>query len=51
MSQNGLHGVAEIKRGTKGLHHILVVEDEPAVLNATRLLLKSEGYRVATATL
>jgi len=36
-------------RGAKSARHILVVEDEPAVLNATRLLLKSDGYRVATA--
>jgi PAS domain S-box-containing protein len=31
------------------LPHILVVEDDPAVLNATRMLLKVEGYRVTTA--
>ncbi len=29
--------------------HILVVEDDPAVLNATRLLLKLSGYSVTTA--
>ncbi len=29
--------------------HILVVEDDPAVLNATRLLLKVSGYSVSTA--
>jgi CheY-like chemotaxis protein len=31
-------------------HHILLVEDHPAVLNARRLLLRSAGYRVTTAT-
>lgn len=31
-------------------HHILLVEDHAGVLNATRLLLKSAGYRVTTAT-
>jgi|KBSSwiStaDraftv2_1062776.scaffolds.fasta_scaffold00845_36 two-component system CheB/CheR fusion protein len=31
-------------------HHILLVEDHPSVLNATRMLLKSAGYRVTTAT-
>ena len=31
------------------LPHILIVEDDPAVLNATRMLLKVEGYRVTTA--
>jgi CheY-like chemotaxis protein len=29
--------------------HVLVVEDDPAVLSATRMLLKVEGYRVTTA--
>jgi CheY-like chemotaxis protein len=29
--------------------HVLVVDDEPAVLNATRMLLKVEGFRVSTA--
>jgi len=29
--------------------HVLVVEDDPAVLNATRMLLKVDGYRVTTA--
>jgi two-component system CheB/CheR fusion protein len=28
----------------------LLVEDDPAVLNATRMLLRVEGYRVSTAT-
>ena len=36
-------------RGAGELPHILVVEDDPAVLNATRLLLKVEGYRVTAA--
>lgn len=31
-------------------HHILLVEDHAGVLDATRLLLKSAGYRVTTAT-
>jgi len=31
------------------LPHVLVVEDDPAVLSATRMLLKVEGYRVTTA--
>jgi CheY-like chemotaxis protein len=30
--------------------HILLVEDNPRVLDATRLLLNAEGYRVTTAT-
>ena len=30
--------------------HILVVEDDPAVLSAMRMLLKVEGYRVTSAT-
>jgi two-component system, sensor histidine kinase len=29
--------------------HVLLVEDDPAVRNATRMLLKVEGYRVLTA--
>jgi PAS domain S-box-containing protein len=29
--------------------HVLLVEDEPGVRNAMRMLLKIEGYRVATA--
>lgn len=29
--------------------HILLIEDDPAVLNATRMLLRSEGYRVTAA--
>jgi CheY-like chemotaxis protein/two-component sensor histidine kinase len=33
-------------------HHVLLVEDDPGVRNATRLFLKAEGYRVtATASL
>lgn len=31
------------------LRHVLVVEDDPAILSATRMLLKVEGYRVTTA--
>ncbi len=30
--------------------HVLLVEDDPAVRNATRMLLKVEGYRVLTAS-
>jgi two-component system, sensor histidine kinase len=30
--------------------HVLLVEDDPGVLNATRMLLKVEGYRVTTAS-
>ena len=37
------------ERGAGNKHEILIVEDEPAVLNATRLLLTAVGYRVATA--
>lgn len=29
--------------------HVLVVEDDPAVMNATRMLLRVEGYRVTSA--
>jgi two-component system, sensor histidine kinase len=29
--------------------HVLLVEDDPAVRNATRMLLRVEGYRVSTA--
>jgi DNA-binding NtrC family response regulator len=29
--------------------HVLVVDDDPGVLNATRMLLKVEGFRVSTA--
>ena len=37
-------------RGASSAHQVLVVEDEPAVLDATRLLLIAVGYGVATAT-
>jgi len=30
--------------------HVLLVEDEPGVRNAMRMLLKIEGYRIATAS-
>jgi signal transduction histidine kinase/CheY-like chemotaxis protein len=30
-------------------HHLLLVEDDPGVRNATRMFLKGEGYRVSTA--
>ncbi|HTP40602.1 MAG TPA: PAS domain S-box protein [Steroidobacteraceae bacterium] len=32
-----------------GSNHLLLVEDDPGVRNATRMFLKGEGYRVATA--
>ena len=31
------------------LHHLLLVEDDPGVRNATRMFLKGESYRVTTA--
>ena len=33
-----------------GAPHVLIVEDDPAVLSATRMLLKVSGHRVSTAT-
>jgi PAS domain S-box-containing protein len=30
-------------------HHLLLVEDDPGVRNATRMFLKGEGFQVATA--
>ncbi|MET0281209.1 MAG: ATP-binding protein [Steroidobacteraceae bacterium] len=30
-------------------HHVLLVEDDPGVRNATRMFLNGEGYRVTTA--
>jgi CheY-like chemotaxis protein len=36
-------------RGAGASPHVLVVEDDPAVLNATRMLLRVENYRVSTA--
>jgi PAS domain S-box-containing protein len=30
-------------------HHLLLVEDDPGVRNATRMFLKGEGYRMTTA--
>lgn len=44
--------VASTKSRARGLHEefeILLVEDDAAVRNATRMLLKSDGYRVTTA--
>jgi PAS domain S-box-containing protein len=32
-----------------GSHHLLLVEDDPGVRNATRMFLKGEGFRVTTA--
>ncbi len=39
-----LHGTAQSISS-----HVLLVDDDPAVLNATRLLLRVEGYRVSIA--
>jgi len=36
-------------RATGGTHHVLLVEDEPGVRNAMRMLLKIEGFRITTA--
>jgi PAS domain S-box-containing protein len=36
-------------RNAGPLPHVLIVEDDPAVLGATRMLLNVEGYRVSTA--
>jgi two-component system, sensor histidine kinase len=33
----------------RNMHHLLLVEDDPGVRNATRMFLKGEGYRVTTA--
>ena len=41
---------AAAHRRAQSTCHILVVDDEPAVLDATRLLLSAEGYRVSTAS-
>ena len=38
------------ERNVKTARRVLVVEDEPAVLNATKFLLTAGGYGVATAT-
>ena len=38
-----------VARHADRLPHALIVEDDPAVLNATRMLLKVEGYHVTTA--
>jgi len=44
-------GVAAASSGLPAAphHHLLLIEDDPAVLNATRMLLGTEGYRI-TAT-
>ncbi len=39
----------DTEKRSQSSHHILLVEDHPGVLNATRLLLKTAGYRVTTA--
>ena len=36
-------------RASKPTAHILLVDDDPAVRSAARLLLQTEGYRVTTA--
>ena len=44
------HREADSKPPTRQTQaHILLVEDDPAVLNATRMLLRSEGYHVLAA--
>ena len=40
---------APSSQSAAALPHILIVEDDPAVLNATCMLLKIENYRVSTA--
>jgi len=45
----GRSGAGSQPRVAAPSHHLLLIEDDPAVLNATRLLLGTEGYRV-TAT-
>ncbi len=35
--------------GSNGIYKVLLVEDEPGVRNAMRMLLKMEGYQVTTA--
>jgi len=42
-------GRAPSARAAPPLARVLLVEDEPAVLNATRMLLKSYGYQVSAA--
>jgi PAS domain S-box-containing protein len=34
---------------TGGAHHLLLVEDDPGVRNATRMFLKGEGFRISVA--
>ena len=36
-------------RDNNGCFHVLLVEDEPGVRNAMRMLLKMDGYQVMTA--
>lgn len=45
-----LQGSSRSESSSSGSHHLLVVEDNPAVLNATRLLLERHGYRVSIAS-
>jgi CheY-like chemotaxis protein len=48
---SSVHYEPESGAGTDGRScHILLVEDHPVVLNATRALLQAHGYRVTTAT-
>jgi len=50
VSQRAVHGAPNVRCGTQ--QHVLLVEDDAGVRNATRIFLKSEGYRVtATASL
>jgi CheY-like chemotaxis protein len=52
LGHEGVHPVARVRqvpvtRAETGKTHVLLVEDDPAVRAATRMLLKSEGYQVA----
>ncbi|HKZ74883.1 MAG TPA: ATP-binding protein [Steroidobacteraceae bacterium] len=45
----GMSGVGTSANPGRGLPRVLLVEDDPAVRNATRMLLRVEGYEVSTA--
>jgi PAS domain S-box-containing protein len=46
----GTSGIRRLRAVPTGAsHHLLLVEDDPGVRNATRMFLKGEGYRVTTA--